>query len=251
MGDPFQKMIQSLKELTSKAAELSPELQEMFKESLKEQEGRLSNAKNAASQTSSSFNEVSSDPELFHASENAFNAPYRDSGGVVQHLMEKIEACRRSWQTCSDSAKQLYAPYIVIVQGSMMGKTRMFFMLHQHEVFVFYICLRGKGAFPSGFPELVDALTSETCSEGFYAAFILSSLEELHQFKLQTKQTDRGVTIFELWFREQKEPSFWERILGADTHIYFPPSTREITSLFHFCSCSEKKSRNGSVFVCS
>ena len=101
---------------------------------------------------------------------------------------------------------------------------------------------------------MVDALTNETCSEGFsegfYAAFILSSLELLHEFKVQTKQTDRGVTIFDLWFREQQKPSLWERILGADTHIYFPSSAREVTSLFSFLLQLQRKEKQKRLRFC-
>ena len=158
----------------------------------------------------------SPDPVLSNAAAKAFEVPYQDSLGVVQNLIEKMHTCRESWQTCHDPAQQLYAPYITVVQASMMGKTRMFFTLHQHDIFVFYICLRVEGSYPRGIPELVNAMTKKGCTEGFYAAFMLSALETLHNFQLRPKVSDSGETIFTEWFREQQDPSFWKPIIGVE-----------------------------------
>jgi hypothetical protein len=155
-----------------------------------------------------------SDGPLRHAAKNAFEAPYQDSIGVVQSLIEAMDKCRQSWQTCEDPHEKLYAPYMAVVQASMMGKTRTFFTLQQHNIYVFYICLRDDGSYPSGILEVIQALTSEACTEGYYAAFTLAALEALNIF-----MSERN-SCFE-WFQSQQNPLFWKPILGEEV-LDFP-----------------------------
>ena len=151
---------------------------------------------------------------LRNAARKAFEVPYNDSLGVVQTLVEAMQKCRQSWQTCENPDERLYAPYIAVVQGSMMGKTRMFFTLHQHEKYVFYICLRADGSYPTGIPEVIQALTSETCTEGYYAAFILNALKALNDFKSKQDGSMSTRDSCFKWFELQQNLSFWKPILG-------------------------------------
>ena len=151
---------------------------------------------------------------MIHAARIAFEAPYRDSLGVVHTLIKAMQKCRQSWQTCEDPHEKLYAPYMAVVQGSMMGKTRMFFTLHQHEKYVFYICLRADGSYPTGIPEVIQALTSETCTEGYYAAFILNALKALNDFKSKQDGSMSTRDSCFKWFELQQNLSFWKPILG-------------------------------------
>lgn len=163
-----------------------------------------------------------SDSALQHAAKNAFEAPYQDSLGVVQNLLEAIDTCRESWQTCKLSSDQLYAPYLAVVQSSMMGKSRMFYTLHRHNIYVFYICLKVGGSYPSGIPEVFRALTSNTCTEGYYAAFMLAALEALNDFMVSDRYT--GISTSDRcseWFKLQQTSSFWNPVLGEDVQCSF------------------------------
>ena len=151
---------------------------------------------------------------LRHAARIAFEIPYQDSIGLVQTLITAMQACRQSWQTCSDPHEQLRAPCIAVVQASMMGKTRMFFTLHKHNIYVFYICLHDGGCYPSGIPEVIQALTSETCTEGYYAAFVLTALQALNDFKQDASRS--GFNSCSDWFQLQKNQLFWKPILGEE-----------------------------------
>jgi hypothetical protein len=164
---------------------------------------------------------VWSDCVLRNAARNAFQAPYQDSIGVVQSLIEAMQKCRQLWESCVDPHEMLYAPYIAVVQASMMGKTRMFFTLHEHNIYVFYICLRADGSYPSGIREVIEALTSETCTEGYYAAFMLTALEALHHFKCNETASMPGYNSYLEWFKLQQNPSFWTPILGENQFQIF------------------------------
>ena len=186
--------------------------------------GKLENVEPLSSSSGNNFalgasgvgSPKSPDPVLSNAAARAFEVPYRDSLGVVQNLIDQMHTCLESWQTCHDPEQQLYAPYMTVVQASMMGKTRMFFTLHRHDIFVFYICLRVEGCYPRGNPGLVNAMTNEGCTEGYYAAFLLSALETLHNFQLKPKVSESGETIFTEWFRVQQDPKFWKPIIGVE-----------------------------------
>ena len=144
----------------------------------------------------------------------AFNVDFRDPHRVVDALLSHMNSCRDKWNA-SEGVTGLYAPYFAVVQGSMMGKTRLFFTLPKRGVFVFYICLRDPEStgFPSSIPTLMKALTSAECTEGFYAAFLLAALESLSKFK-----HDHPAASSAEWFdQEQTTPSFWTSILGAVT----------------------------------
>ena len=146
---------------------------------------------------------------LLKATEAAFEAPFQDNRGVLRNFLKKMEECRNRWCE-NDHSRRLYAPYIPIVQASMMGKSRMFFTLPKHDIFVFYLCLR-KGessVFPKSIPELTEALT-EPCTEGFYSAFFLAALDALHTFK----ESYKGPRVFDAWFLEQQHTDFWTKII--------------------------------------
>jgi hypothetical protein len=155
-----------------------------------------------------------SDGNLHIAAKKAFEAPYQDSIGLIQTLIDAVKKCRDSWQTCEDPEGKLYAPYIAVVQGSMMGKTRTFFTLPQHNIYIFYICLRAQGPYPSGFDEVIKAFTSESCTEGFYAAFLLSGLQALNDFKRKQGASMPGSNSCSEWLHLQRNLSFWKPILG-------------------------------------
>ena len=59
-------------------------------------------------------------------------------------------------------------------------------------------------------------MTNEGCTEGYYAAFLLSALETLHNFQLKPKVSESGETIFTEWFRVQQDPKFWKPIIGVE-----------------------------------
>jgi hypothetical protein len=164
---------------------------------------------------------MQTDCALRNAARIAFKAPYQDSTGLVQSLIEAMERCRQSWETCNDPNEKLYAPYIAVVQSSMMGKTRMFFTLHERNIYVFYICLRADGSYPSGIPEVIEALTSGTCTEGYYAAFMLNALEALHRFKCNETASMSGCNSYLEWFKLQQNLSFWKPILGENRFQIF------------------------------
>ena len=155
-----------------------------------------------------------SDGNLHIAAKKAFEAPYQDSIGLIQTLIDAVKKCRDSWQTCEDPEGKLYAPYIAVVQGSMMGKTRTFFTLPQHNIYIFYICLRAQGPYPSGLDEVIKAFTSESCTEGFYAAFLLSGLQALNDFKRKQGASMPGSNSCSEWLHLQRNLSFWKPILG-------------------------------------
>jgi hypothetical protein len=147
------------------------------------------------------------------ATASAFEAPYQDNG-VLANLISKIENCRIRW--CERDGVpfncRLYAPYIPIVQATMMGKSRMFFNLPQLNVFVFYFCLQEEKScgYPRGIPLLTNTLTGP-CTEGFYSAFLLAALEALDKFKQEFKGDN---PVFSAWFSEQQRPEFWKEIIG-------------------------------------
>lgn len=157
-----------------------------------------------------------SDGTLRNAARKAFEVPYRDPLGVVHRLIEVVQQCRRSWQTCKDPYEKLYAPYIAVVQASMMGKTRMFFTLPRHNIYVFYICLRADGSYPSGIVEVIKALTSDSCTEGYYAAFVLAALQALHDFKSRQDGSMSKCNSYTQWLKLQQNLSFWKPILGEE-----------------------------------
>ncbi len=157
-----------------------------------------------------------SDSTLRNAARKAFESPYQDSIGVVQSLIVAMQKCRHSWQTCWNPSEMLYAPYIAVVQASMMGKTRMFFTLPKHNIYVFYICLRADGSYPSGLDQVVKALTSESCTEGYYAAFMLAALQALNDFKRMQNDSIRGHNYYHEWLQLQQNLSFWKPILGEE-----------------------------------
>ena len=157
--------------------------------------------------------ETSENRYLAHATKLAFESEYVDPNRVVDRFIASVDACRDQWRK-----QTLYAPYLAVVQASMMGKSRLFFRLAERQIFIFYICLGGpefKG-YPKGDPELVNALTSQTCSEGFYAAFLrlLAALEKLFEFR----RTDPPGTSTD-WIRKQQDTTFWTSILGIDILI--------------------------------
>jgi hypothetical protein len=155
-----------------------------------------------------------SDGNLQIAARKAFEAPYQDFIGMIQSLIDAVKKCRDSWQTCEHPEEKLYAPYIAVVQGSMMGKTRTFFTLPQHNIYIFYICLDAQGPYPSGFDEVIKAFTSESCTEGFYAAFLLSGLQALNDFKRKQGASMPGSNSCSEWLHLQRNVSFWKPILG-------------------------------------
>ena len=148
---------------------------------------------------------------LAHATKLAFESEYVDPNRVVDRFIASVAACRDEWRK-----QTLYAPYFAVVQASMMGKSRLFFRLAERQIFIFYICLGGPefNGYPKGDPELVKALTSQTCSEGFYAAFLLAALEKLFEFR----RTDPPGNS-EDWIRQQQHNTFWTSILGIDVLI--------------------------------
>jgi hypothetical protein len=155
-----------------------------------------------------------SDGNLQIAARKALEAPYQDFIGLIQSLIGAVKKCRDSWQTCEDPEEKLYAQYIAVVQGSMMGKTRTFFILPQHNIYIFYICLRAQGPYPSGFDEIIKAFTRESCTEGFYAAFFLSGLQALNHFKRKQGASKPGSNSCSEWLHLQRNVSFWKPILG-------------------------------------
>ena len=106
----------------------------------------------------------------------------------------------------------LYAPYISVVQGSMMGKSRLFYTLPHNNLFAqaSYICL-GESGIPECLPDLMKRLTSDTCTEGFYCAFLMSALAALQSFLSQ------GNASPQRWFCLQSTDAFWTPILGANS----------------------------------
>ena len=95
-----------------------------------------------------------------------------------------------------------------------MGKTRMFFTLSKHKMYIFYVCLRAQGPYPNGIDEVIKALTSESCTEGFYAAFLLTALQALNDFKREQGASMSESESCSEWLRLQRNPSFWKPILG-------------------------------------
>ena len=144
-------------------------------------------------------------PSLQQAAKVAFAIPYEDPNRNVEALMECMNSCRKKW-----TQGILYAPYIAVIQGSMMGKSRLFHMLPEHDIYIFYVCL-GDSGFPESIPALKNRLTSEACSEGFYAAFLISSLTALTKFR-----RERPRKSGKDWFDGQGSADFWTPILGAD-----------------------------------
>jgi hypothetical protein len=133
--------------------------------------------------------------------------------GVMQNFLEKLERCREAWQN-----RFLYAAYLSVVQSSMMGKTRMLCNLPWHNVFVFYICLRDEkssSGYPRSIPELMGALTSNSCTEGFYAAFILAALDALEAFKTEHIRSKSSLNVYTEWFQAQQDAKFWTPIISA------------------------------------
>ena len=141
-----------------------------------------------------------------HAARIAFEVPYADPNGNIEAFIKCMERCRKEW---TQEMPKLYAPYMAVVQGSMMGKSRLFHTLPGHDIFVFYICL-GASGFPESIPALRDRLISESCSEGFYAAFILTALNALEKFRSENPEKSS-----QAWFDHQKSAGFWKPILGA------------------------------------
>ena len=144
------------------------------------------------------------DPSLQTAARRAFEIPYEDPNRNVEALIDCMDSCRKEW-----AGGRLYAPYVAVVQGSMMGKSRLFHMLPEHDIFVFYICL-GDSGFPESILSLKKRLTSDACTEGFYAAFLISSLEAMAEFR----RNKPSLTCTE-WFNLQGSDKFWKPILGA------------------------------------
>ena len=149
----------------------------------------------------------SKDNFLAYATKVAFESGYIDPNRVMERFIASMVECRQKWRQ-----RTLYAPYFAVVQASMMGKSRLFFTLAEKHIFVFYICIGGddfKG-YPRSNPALVAALTSTTCTEGFYAAFLLASLEALIDFRRSNPQAS-GTE----WIRRQDDAdTFWVSILG-------------------------------------
>ena len=139
----------------------------------------------------------------------AFSGDYEDPNKNVQAFLDCIKQCQAQW-----TQNVLYAPYISVVQGSMMGKSRLFYTLPHSDVYAFYICL-GESAIPACLPKLMKRLTSDTCTEGFYCAFLISALAALQSFLSQENASPPG------WFLLQSTEAFWTPILGAYTANYF------------------------------
>ena len=147
------------------------------------------------------------------ATQLAFNVSFVDEHGVVAAFLDHVSACRAAW--CSrDDGNRLCCPYFAVIQASMMGKTRLFFTLPSHDVFVFNICLRGteSSGFPRCVPQLMHALTSPDCTEGFYSAFILASLDKLRRFK-RAEPSDSAFERFQCQQLEQGK--FWASMVDA------------------------------------
>ena len=146
------------------------------------------------------------------ATHNAFHVPYNNASGIVQKFLEKLELCRKEWKQGI-----LYAAYLSVIQASMMGKTRMLCTLPEHDVFVFYICLRDEksSGYPRSIPELMRALTSSTCTEGFYAAFVLAALDALQAFITEHTRRKSALNVYTEWFKSQQDPRFWTPIISA------------------------------------
>jgi hypothetical protein len=145
---------------------------------------------------------------LSMATSQAFKAEFKDPNSVTDAFLSHMDACRERWASASES-KNLYSPYFAVVQGSMMGKTRLFFHLAECDVFVFYICLRevGETGFPRSISNLQKALTNPSCTEGFYAAFLLAALAKLKLFR----ENDGNCSD---WLAQQKDEVWWSDILG-------------------------------------
>ena len=146
------------------------------------------------------------------ATQLAFNVDFMDKHGVIAAFLDHLRACRAAWRSL-DEERRLYCPYFTVVQSSMMGKTRLFFILPSHNVYIFYICLRGtrSSGFPPCIPELMQALTTPRCTEGFYSAFILASLDELSRFKRANPSSSAAE-----WLECQQlgRYNFWASIVG-------------------------------------
>ncbi len=150
---------------------------------------------------------------LCRATAAAFDVGYKDPNLIVPAFLSHMDNCRKRW-TAKDPQQQIYSPYFAVVQSSMMGKTRLFFHLAQHDVFVFYICLREAGAtgFPHSISILQKALTDPNCNEGYYAAFLLAALAKLKLFQ------DDGKSSTE-WLEQQKQEGWWSSILGTSISL--------------------------------
>jgi hypothetical protein len=146
---------------------------------------------------------------LSTATVQAFKADYKHPNSVIAAFLTHMESCREQWAT-ADNSKKKYSPYFAVVQGSMMGKTRLFFQLAHRNVFVFCICLRNVGAtgFPHSISNLQKALTSPSCNEGYYAAFLLTALSKLKVFR------EKNGNCLE-WLAQQGEQEWWSDILGS------------------------------------
>jgi hypothetical protein len=145
-----------------------------------------------------------------------------------------MDACRELWTT-KDKDLKIYAAYFAVIQGSMMGKTRLFFHLAEHDVFVFYICLRRaeETGFPQSISILQKALTDPSHTEGYYAAFLLTALEKLKVFK-------QGNRSCRLWLTQQQDPNWWNDILGSFISIPISYSLSWYFSDLSHLACSEK-----------
>lgn len=150
-------------------------------------------------------------PGLITAAKSAFKSTYVDPNNNIPALIKCIKQCQTRW---SQPKAEIYAPYIAVVQGSMMGKSRLFYTLPTHQVFVFYICL-GESGVPECFPNLMRRLTADTCTEGFYSAFLLTALAALEKFKSENDGSSQD------WFDLQSSAQFWTPILGAITASAF------------------------------
>ena len=114
----------------------------------------------------------------------------------------------------------LDSPYIPVVQASMMGKSRLFHELPNSGVFVFYMCLYEYGSdnFPQACSELAGALINPSCTEGYFAAFLLAALD-----KLRSDLSENPGLTSALWFQGQRSncKKFWTSILGKNAHPRF------------------------------
>ena len=146
---------------------------------------------------------------LSAATSQAFKVEFKDPNSVTTAFLSHMDNCRERWATDSEF-KKIYSPYFAVVQSSMMGKTRLFFHLAQCDVFVFYICLRevGETGFPRSISNLQKALTNPSCTEGFYAAFLLAALAKLKLFR-----ENNGGNCSD-WLAQQKGEVWWSDILG-------------------------------------
>ena len=146
--------------------------------------------------------------------QTSFRECYQGTDRILKPFINYLNTCMNNWDK-----NKVYAPFIAVVNSSMVGKSRMFDELSKAGIFTFSVCLRPQrsAGFPPRTPLLADWFShSKSSGSDLTREMEIFHIEFLKAFKnwIEKEENNELTNLTALWKARQLKPDLYSELLN-------------------------------------